>query len=157
MWHMRATPDALQHLGVLVTDRRTELGLQVKPAARLAGIAYDTWKKVEDDQPVRDTTYAAIERVLRWKNGSCRNVLNGGEPIPLPDDDSTPEAATEPRLVENGDDFDVWAPVVASDLRDSVRGAMMAVMPGTTGAEIQAIEEVIEQELRRRAQQRRTR
>lgn len=74
----------LERLAHLVRQRRLELGLGIEPAARLAGMSKDTWKKVEaarDD--LRATSYTGIERALRWAPGSCTRVLEGGEPVPV--------------------------------------------------------------------------
>ena len=144
MWHMRATPEALQRLGTLVASRRAELRLERRPAARLANISNTTWQKVENGESVRDVTYAAIESVLRWEHGSCATVLAGGEP-------KIAEADADERTpLYESDTYAVYEHVVADDLRDAVRGATIATLPGVTGSQIRAMERRVEEELRRR-------
>lgn len=153
MWPMEASPNALARLGSLVASRRAELRLPMKPAARLAGISNTTWKKVEVGEPVRDVTYAGVETALQWRHGSCNDVLAGGDPTPLPP--ASEEPAAEPRLIDREEGLELWAPGVAEDLRDAVRGAVMVTLPGVTGAQVQEIERVLEEELRRRIARRR--
>lgn len=150
MWHMRATPEALKRLGELVASRRVELRLERRPAARAAGISNTTWMQVEDGNGARDVTYAAIESVLRWEPGSCKAVLDGGKPKIIPE--AAPAGADGPErdpLVAEGK-FVVWEHVPADDLRDAVRGATIATLPGVTATEIQEIERRLEEELRKR-------
>lgn len=72
----------LGRLAQLVRERRLELKLGIEPAARLAGMSKDTWKKVEASRSdVRATSYTGIERALQWAPGSCSRVLEGGEPV----------------------------------------------------------------------------
>ncbi|MCX4596186.1 hypothetical protein OG819_42995 [Streptomyces sp. NBC_01549] len=72
----------LERLAHLVRGRRLELKLGIEPAARLAGMSKDTWKKVEAArEDVRATSYTGIERALQWASGSCLRVLEGGEPV----------------------------------------------------------------------------
>lgn len=161
MCPMDATADALRRLGELVTARRTKLRLSVRAAGRLAGSTNTTWQRVEDGKSVRDLTYAAVEYVLRWDAGSCKAVLAGGEPTVI--DDNPPqeaprqdaEADEQPELIANGDGYEEWKPAVATDLRDAVRDAVMVVLPDTPGRDIQAMEEAVEEHLRRRIAMRR--
>ncbi|MCY0962459.1 helix-turn-helix domain-containing protein [Streptomyces sp. H27-H5] len=71
----------LDRLATAVRSRRTELKLGIEPAAKLAGISKDTWKRVEAGLNVRDTTYAAVDRALRWAPGSSEAVGEGREVI----------------------------------------------------------------------------
>jgi hypothetical protein len=72
----------LERLAKLVQRRRLELKLGIEPAARLAGMSKDTWKKVEAArEDVRATSYTGIERALQWAPSSCIRVLEGGEPV----------------------------------------------------------------------------
>lgn len=88
-----------------VTARRTSLGLGVEPAAKQAGLSKDTWKRVEHGKPVRDTTYAAIDRALRWAPGGCMAILSGHsptsiDPIPAPPVDAAPSEALEAGITQ---------------------------------------------------------
>lgn len=72
----------LERLAHLVRQRRLELKLGIEPAARLAGMSKDTWKKVEAARgDVRATSYTGIERALQWAPSSCTRILEGGEPV----------------------------------------------------------------------------
>lgn len=77
-----ATPD-LQRLAARVTKRRLELNLSLKRAANAAKLSKDTWARVENAEKVRHITYDKLEGALGWTVGSCRKILDGGEPIPL--------------------------------------------------------------------------
>jgi len=74
--------DQLHALAQAVKGRRLSLGLARLRAATLAGMSKDTWKRVEEGQPVREMTYAAMEPVLHWAQGSCAAILAGGKPTP---------------------------------------------------------------------------
>ena len=69
-------------LAKLARARRLELGLAITAVAEAAGISKDTYRRIEEGRDVRDISYARIEPALRWASGSCRAVLEGGEPTP---------------------------------------------------------------------------
>jgi transcriptional regulator with XRE-family HTH domain len=71
----------LQRLAERVGQRRIECGLGIEPAARLAGMSKDTWKRVEAGKRVQDTSYAKIDRALHWAVGGCADILAGREPL----------------------------------------------------------------------------
>lgn len=75
--------DSLRALAQAVKRRRLALQLARLRAANLAGMSKDTWRRVEEGKPVREMTYAAIEPVLHWAQGSCETVLAGGQPVPV--------------------------------------------------------------------------
>lgn len=72
--------DDLPRLADVVKTRRLALGLARKKAAAEAGIAPDTWKRVEVAEPVREMNYAKIDQVLGWAVGSCIAIKAGGSP-----------------------------------------------------------------------------
>ncbi len=145
-WPVRSSPviigrvatDDPHALAEAVKKRRLELHLARKIAAESVGMSKDTWKRVEDGDPVRDLAYAKIEKVLGWETGSCRIILAGGSPIP---------AGTEPdREVE-------YAPVPAEMLEDEVRQAVTNAMVGgtdLTADKIRAVNEAAIRVLRER-------
>lgn len=79
---MATRPDAsaLKRLADHVKARRAELRMHKIDVVREAGLTPITYYKIENGDPVRETTYAKIEPVLRWAVGSCLAVLGGGEP-----------------------------------------------------------------------------
>lgn len=143
---MAATAEAYARLGTYMARRRTFLRLNQNQAALAAGLSSKTWRSAERGNAVRDTTYPGIEDALGWEYGSCLAVLNGGEPK---------EAAPETRQSEreplaSGEDFEAWEHIVATDLRDAVRDAVLITLPGATAAEINELEQRVEERLRRR-------
>ncbi|WP_075737561.1 helix-turn-helix domain-containing protein [Streptomyces acidiscabies] len=75
-----ATRD-LDRLGDRVKSHRLALYPSRQAAAAAAGITKDTWQRVEEGRPVRDTSYAKIDAALGWAAGSCLIVAEGGEPL----------------------------------------------------------------------------
>ncbi|PZT70144.1 hypothetical protein DN402_31435 [Streptomyces sp. SW4] len=60
-------------------------------AAEAAGITRNTWKKVEEGQEVRESTYVKVDKALGWGIGSCVAITEGGNPVlTAPGDDLTP-------------------------------------------------------------------
>lgn len=140
MWPMapRHDEDALQRLASLIIKRRSELKLHKVDVARRAGLQVNTYSKVEDGLPVRETTYTKIEPVLEWAAGSCLDILSG---------------ATAATLVEPATPAAVFSPVRAEDLAedvgDVVQDAAVAISDTMTAAEIrelkrQVVEKVLE-------------
>ncbi|MEW1803276.1 helix-turn-helix domain-containing protein [Streptomyces virginiae] len=130
----------LDRLATAVRTRRTELRLGIEPAAKLAGISKDTWKRVEAGLGVRDTTYAAIDRALQWAAGGCTAILEGGDPIPAE------EAA--------GSDTVRISKIPKRELErvvgDAVQSAALATKGDLTGAEILELNRRVLEELRER-------
>lgn len=67
----------LERLARVVRARRLERGLARKTAA---GVAPDTWKRIESGQRLRAMSYAKVDQALDWAVGSCEAILAGGEP-----------------------------------------------------------------------------
>ncbi|MER6488780.1 helix-turn-helix transcriptional regulator [Streptomyces virginiae] len=65
-----------------VRARRLELGLSRAALAEHAGISKGTCHRVEEGQPIRDTSYAKIDAALGWAPGSCAAIRDGGHPAP---------------------------------------------------------------------------
>jgi len=127
----------LERLGERVQLRRIELGLGVEPAARLAGMSKDTWKRVEKGLNVLETSYAKIDRALAWAVGGCQDILAGREPI-------------EVVVSEDGLQRAVLAP---EELADVVRQAVQSASIATTelsASEIRALTAVVLDDLRQR-------
>lgn len=75
-----STPD-LQRLATAVHQRRLQLNLSIRNAATAGGgLSKDTWTRVENADPVRHSTYGRVEHALGWTTGSCRLIMDGGEP-----------------------------------------------------------------------------
>jgi DNA-binding XRE family transcriptional regulator len=137
------TPDRrLQRLAALVAQRRAQLGLKKEDAAKACGIAYMTYWKIEDGQSVRDSTYAKLEVGFGLRAGSCKAVIDGSA------DSVVLEDGTE--LIEGGQIARVDADALAAGLPDAVTRSAMLVAPELTGRQIQALNEHLVEELRRR-------
>jgi hypothetical protein len=134
------TSPTLGRLGQLVQTRRTELKLGVEPAAKLAGISKDTWKRVEAGLKVWDRSFAGIETALQWAPASCRLILEGGDPV-----------INEP--AEESPDTKI-AKVPKSELErlvgDAIQSAAIKTKGSLTGDEILELNERVLKELRER-------
>lgn len=128
-------------LATTVRKRRTELGLGIEPAAKLAGISKDTWKRVEAGLGVRDTTYAAVDRALQWASGGCATVLKGGDALAV-------EAVRE-----EGEVVQI-ARIPKRELErvfgDAVQSAALATKGDMTGDQILELNRRVMEELRER-------
>ncbi|MFC8065416.1 helix-turn-helix domain-containing protein [Streptomyces sp. NPDC057293] len=127
-------------LGKLVYERRVHLGLGVEPAAKLAGMSKDTWKKIEAGRSdVHATSYTKVERALQWAPNSCLRVLEGQEPVVV-EASAVPDAAMAVIPKEE----------LARQVGDSVNSAVLGVKSGMTAQEILALNERVLEELRKR-------
>ena len=68
-----------QRLASAVKQARLDRGWTQDDAADQSGLTKNSWRAVESGRPVRDLTYAAVERALGWPGGTCRRVLAGLE------------------------------------------------------------------------------
>lgn len=133
------TPD-LDRLAGRVQQRRTELRLGIEPAAKLAGISKDTWKRVEAGLNVRATSYTGIETALQWAIGSCQRILDGEDPIinePIGPDSDTRIAQIPKSALERA-------------VGDAVTSAAIATKGSLTGDEILELNDRVLKELRER-------
>jgi hypothetical protein len=132
-------PD-FERLAKLVHARRTELRLGIEPASKAGGISKDTWKRVEAGQKVWDRSFAGIEAALQWEPGSCRRIIEGGDPVP-----AGIQPNTQPPTVTQ---------IPKDELKrlvgDAVQSAAIATKGSMTGDEILALNERVIQELRER-------
>lgn len=130
----------LERLAKLVRERRLHLGLGIEPAAKLAGMSKDTWKKVEAAQTVRATSYTSIERALRWATGSCERIAASQEPIAL---EASPTTHTEKIAVIPKDEL-------KRQVGDAVNSAALGVRGDLTAEQILDLNERVLDELRKR-------
>lgn len=130
----------LDRLAERVQQRRLQLRLGIEPAAKLAAISKDTWKRVEAGLNVRATSYTGIEKALQWATGSCLRITEGKDPI-----------ISEPLEPDSGTHF---AEIPKSDLErvvgDAVTSAVIATKGSLTGDEILELNERVLKELRER-------
>lgn len=71
-----------QRLGARVKAHRLQLYASRDAAAAAAdNMSKDTWQRVEEGRPVRESTYAKVEKALGWAPGSCALIGEGGEPV----------------------------------------------------------------------------
>jgi transcriptional regulator with XRE-family HTH domain len=133
------TDDASGHerLSEIVRERRMELGLSITAVAEIAGLSKDTFKKVEAAQPIRESSYAKVDKALRFAPGSCRDVLEGAGAVAV---------TAEQQGIR------VHALTVAPETaaRDAIASAAIATTSNLTAAEIRALSDRILEELRDR-------
>lgn len=88
-------------------ERRADLRLSSRRAAKLAVIDPNTWASAEKGNRIRDTGFPGIEAALQWSPGSVREILAGGEPTLAlgatqtvrPDSAPSTSLVREPRVV----------------------------------------------------------
>jgi hypothetical protein len=128
----------LDRLATAVKKRRLELYPSRLAAAKAAGVSKDTWRKVEEGDPaVRETSYAKMDQALHWMVGSCTTILTGGEPVAVDHQDGVDVVHTPQSMLPE-------------DVRIAVTDAAMAVTPGLTLGDVQALSTQVVEELRRR-------
>lgn len=132
--------DDLERLAKLVRERRLELELGIEPAAKLAGISKDTWKRVENSRPVRATTYSAMDRALQWATGSCQRIIAGEDPVPSTAFSGDPEARIS--RIPKAD--------LERAVGDAVTSAAIATKGNLTASEILELNARVLEELRDR-------
>lgn len=93
------SPDpARSRLAQYMDDRRADLRLTWAEVARAAGINRETLRQIRSGtSDIRALTQRAVEDALRWKSGSIRMILAGGEPTPLK---ARPERPASPQEQE---------------------------------------------------------
>lgn len=112
--------------------RRNELALPLTDANAKAGeISKGTWQRVERGMPIRESNYVKIDGLMQWAPGSCLRVIEGGQPVPAGD--------IQTSRVD-----------IAGEARDIVQLALIATAKGTTAEEIRAMSERVVQDLRER-------
>jgi hypothetical protein len=121
-----STPD-LQGLASRVLERRKGLNLSIKRAAALGPMSKATWMRVEAGLEAQHQTYDKVERVLRWTVGSCRKILEGGEPVPLAD----PPGRITSVPPEN----------LEAEIRDAVQNALISTTDDLTSSKIRSVNE----------------
>jgi hypothetical protein len=129
----------LGRLAALVRERRLHLGLGIEPAAKLAGMSKDTWKKVEAGQNVRATSYTSIERALQWAPSSCMRILGGQEPV-----------IAETSAATGGTIAIIPKEELERQVGDAVNSAALGVRRDLTADEILDLNERVLDELRKR-------
>jgi hypothetical protein len=84
--------DALQRLGILVTSRRVELGERVrKRFAESVDLSDRLLADIENGvRPAGAGTYAVLEQELRWRPGSIKDILRGGNPTVVNEQETQP-------------------------------------------------------------------
>lgn len=94
--------DDLVRLGHYVTSRRVQLGYKNRvDFATALGITDRTLSDIEQGKRKSNAgTYALVENVLQWRPGSISDVMGGGEPalIDNDDDDSLQNISTDELL-----------------------------------------------------------
>ncbi|MFI8962079.1 hypothetical protein ACIGO8_08180 [Streptomyces sp. NPDC053493] len=131
------TPEDRQRLAEAAAARRRELTLSVAAAAEAAGLAKDTYKRVERGLPIRDSGYIKIDKALRWAPGSAAAILEGAA------------GAITVERSPGGAGF-VHAAIPDEELKGAVTNAIVAVADTLTAREIRDISDRVLAELRQR-------
>jgi transcriptional regulator with XRE-family HTH domain len=88
---MAAGDPERERLGRQVKDRREELGLSIRSAAKLAGISAPTWTAVEEGKRTPHGHNARrVEHVLKWQSKAFDDSLAGRQPIVLSETEPEP-------------------------------------------------------------------
>ncbi|WP_225794707.1 helix-turn-helix domain-containing protein [Streptomyces aculeolatus] len=128
----------LERLAKAVKARRLERYPSRREAAIAAGVSKDTFQRIEEGQPVRDVSYVKVDRALGWAPGSCDEIAQGGEPVPV-------------QMSEDGDVMYATVPItgLTEKIERAVTDATMAVTPDLTVREIKALNSRVIEELQR--------
>ncbi|GHB56077.1 hypothetical protein GCM10010331_49970 [Streptomyces xanthochromogenes] len=134
-------PRDLQRLARTAKQRRMELGLALDDAnAKVGGMAKHTWRRVELGEPVRDLSYAKLDKLLRWAPGSSLAVLAGDAAVPVEASGADPDVLIS-RLPREAID---------EEARDVIQLATIATTRGLTSDEIRALSDRVVHDLRER-------
>lgn len=92
-----------EKLGVVVRDRRAELGLTQTDVDELGGPSVLTLRAIENNRAGRlsPRLRRSLERVLKWESGSIETVLEGGAPKEV----QQPSTPSPPPPSPGGDRF----------------------------------------------------
>ena len=78
-------------------NRREVLGLTFTEAARVGGLARETWSRFENNKQVPSRTSATkIARALRWPPDALERIEAGEDPADLPTIDDAPTDDDDP-------------------------------------------------------------
>lgn len=99
-----------QTLGWWMDERRGELALTWDQVADVADVSTQTLYSAATGRRMRTTTKKGIERALKWRPGSVDDILNGGEPEPLADDEPA-ERLSEPNPADYPDEHEYMTQV----------------------------------------------
>ena len=135
---MPARPAARQRLADLMERRRLDLGLTWREAAEAGNISYEVIRAIRHGNgQIRPLSKRGIEVGLRWEAGSVQSILDGADPVSLPDSPgaepaAVPESAPDPSAESAEDIGDAVVtvlrarqgePGVWADLRDHLAAA----------------------------------
>lgn len=87
-------------LAARVTAQRATLGYSIAQLAAISGLSTSTLDNIEHSRKSSydPPTLAALERALRWRDGSIARILNGLEPQAQQDPDLDAIIAAWPKL-----------------------------------------------------------
>ncbi|MFJ7525208.1 hypothetical protein ACIQ1S_09795 [Streptomyces griseus] len=132
-------PRDLDRLATAARKRRHDLGLALNDKnAKAAGTSKGTWQRVERGEGIRPTNYTKIDGLLQWAPGSCRAIINGGEPMesrPLEGDPGVMISKLPPEALDE-------------QARNVVKLAAIATTGGLTSDEIKALSNKVVADLR---------
>lgn len=132
--------EARQRLADVAKRRRVMLGISLNDAnAKAAGTSKGTWQRVEKGQKIHDSNYVKIDGLLRWAPGSCMQVLDGGDPVPVSDFDDPAAAGVQKSPLPRE--------AAVERARDTIRLALIATAKGTSAEEIREMSERAVQDL----------
>lgn len=113
----QAGDDPRSRLARAIGARRKQLGLSQPQAAKLAGVARNTWASAEDGaRTIRSHNYRGIEKSLQWGTGSVEAILDGGDPTELePSEPDRPSVVDDPLIAD----------ILATDLPDDEKAKLI--------------------------------
>ncbi|MCX4681681.1 helix-turn-helix domain-containing protein [Streptomyces sp. NBC_01433] len=127
----------LEHLGMLVRDRRLEIGWNRDQAAQECQLSPMTYRRVEGGEPTRSATYAKIENKFGFVTGSCIAFLDGADGIPM-----TGGAVMTPATAS------IPSALMESEIRKATILASVATLPDLTVSQVRDLSEGIVKELK---------
>ena len=124
-----------KRLGATVKAHRMQQYASRDAAAASVGMSKDTWQRVEEGRPVRESSYARVDRALGWAVGSCLLVAEGGAPVLADANPTSVSGAPERPSVK--------------DVREELYRAAEEKMPGAPIGEVRAFMDEAVETLRR--------
>jgi transcriptional regulator with XRE-family HTH domain len=64
-----------------VKEERTRRGWTIEEAARRGGASYKTWQRIENGQPIQDTTFLKVDRAFGLQEGTAFRVWNRNQDL----------------------------------------------------------------------------
>lgn len=73
---------AHEGFGRKVREERMRRGWSIDEASRRGGASYKTWQRIENGQPIQDTTFLKVDTAFAMEPGTALTIWSGGNAWP---------------------------------------------------------------------------